>query len=164
MSVVELDVRRLSLVSARPFEEVLGRLTAGIGRPDVNAFREALASATNLADLETVTRAATGASGLMEFARFDAGEVLRKARGGEGPRILRLLVGNPLIMQEMAKEVPDAASYAPVTILVDERADGVHLSYDTMTSLLSHYVSEPALVVARQLDARIEQLLQSAAG
>lgn len=30
-------------------------------------------------------------------------------------------------MKEMVKTVPDAASYAPVTILVDERADGVHL-------------------------------------
>jgi hypothetical protein len=30
-------------------------------------------------------------------------------------------------MKEMAKTVPDADSYAPITILVDERADGVHL-------------------------------------
>ena len=49
----------------------------------------------------------------MEFARFDAGEVLLKSQGGYGPRILRLVVGNPLIMKEMARTVPDAASYAP---------------------------------------------------
>jgi hypothetical protein len=30
----------------------------------------------------------------------------------------------------MAKHVPDACSFAPVTVLVDERADGLHLSYD----------------------------------
>ena len=35
------------------------------------------------------------------------------------------------------KNVPDAAAYAPVTILVDERADGVHISYDRMASLLA---------------------------
>jgi hypothetical protein len=29
-------------------------------------------------------------------------------------------------MKEMVKHVPDAGSYAPVTVLVDERADGVH--------------------------------------
>ena len=45
-------------------------------------------------------------------------------------------------MKEMAKTVPDAASYAPVTILIDERADGVHLSYDSMASLLAPYGSE----------------------
>jgi hypothetical protein len=66
-------------------------------------------------------------------------------------------------MQEMAKTVPDAAAYAPVTILVDERADGVHLSYDLMASLLAPYGSEPALAVARELDAKIETLLAPAA-
>jgi len=77
-----------------------------------------------------VVHGAIGSSDLMEFIRFDAGEVLRKERGGQTPKILRLVGGNPVIMKEMAKTVPDAASYAPITILVDERADGVHLSYD----------------------------------
>ena len=66
-------------------------------------------------------------------------------------------------MKEMAKVVPDAASYAPVTILVDERADGVHLSYDSMVSLLAPYGHEAALKVARDLDAKIEGLLETAA-
>ena len=99
----------------------------------------------------------------MEFARFDAGEVLCKSQGGHGPKILRLVVGNPLIMKEMAKTVPDAASYAPVTILVDERADGVHLSYDSMASLLAPYGSQSALTVAMDLDAKVESLLKTAA-
>jgi histidyl-tRNA synthetase len=42
-------------------------------------------------------------------------------------------------MKEMAKHVPEAGSYAPVTVLLDERGDAVHLSYDTMASLLSPY-------------------------
>jgi Domain of unknown function DUF302 len=66
----------------------------------------------------------------MEFVRFDIGAVLRKEQGDRARKSLRLVVGNPLIMKEMAKHVPDAASYAPVTILTDERADGVRLSYD----------------------------------
>ena len=45
-------------------------------------------------------------------------------------------------MKEMAKTVPDAASYAPITILVDERADGIHLSYDSMARLIAPYGSE----------------------
>ncbi len=50
----------------------------------------------------------------------------------------------------MAKHVPDAGSYAPVTILVDERKDGVHLSYDGMASLLATYGNADALAVARE--------------
>jgi hypothetical protein len=163
MPTIEVHVRRVSVVSSRPFEEIVRRLTATIGHPDLNAFHKAVAAATTAADLAKVVQGAIGSSELMEFARFDAGEVLRKERGGHGPKILRLVVGNPLIMKEMAKSVPDAASYAPITILVDERADGVHLSYDSMASLIAPYGSEPALAVATDLDAKIEGLLEAAA-
>jgi hypothetical protein len=40
---------------------------------------------------------------------------------------------------------PDAGSYAPVTVLVDERAEGVYLSYDRMTSF-SHLTKTPRLL------------------
>jgi uncharacterized protein (DUF302 family) len=163
MPTIEVSVRRVSVVSSRPFDETVRRLTATIGHPDMHAFHSALAAATTAADLEDVVQGAIGSSDLMEFVRFDAGEVLRKARGGRGPQILRLVIGNPLIMKEMAKTVPDAASYAPITILVDERADGVHLSYDSMASLIAPYGSEPALAVARELDLKIVSLLEAAA-
>jgi ATP phosphoribosyltransferase regulatory subunit HisZ len=163
MPTIEIQVRRFSVVSLRPFEEIVATLTATIGRPDMNAFRGAVAAATTAADLEDVVRGAIGSSDLMEFARFDAGAILRKEQGGQGSKILRLLIGNPLTMKEMARTVPDAASYAPVTILVDERADGVHLSYDSMASLIAPYASQSALVVARDLDAKIERLLETAA-
>ena len=66
-------------------------------------------------------------------------------------------------MKEMAKHVPDAGSYAPVTVLVDERTDGVHLSYDGMASLLAPDGNTHALDVARDLDKKVEDLLQRAA-
>ena len=77
----------------------------------------------------------------MMFMELDLGAILRKETGLDTPKIVRFLIGNPLIMKEMAKHVPDAGSYAPVTILVDERPDGVHLSYDRMASLLAPYGS-----------------------
>ena len=163
MSTIDVHVRRHSLVSTRPFEEVVSRLTAAIGHPDLRAFHDALIAATTVDELTSVIERAIGTSGLMEFIRFDAGEVLRKEQGGPGPRILRLVVGNPLVMKDMAKTVPDAAAYAPVTILVDERADGVHLSYDSMASLLAPYGSRPAEAVARDLDTQVLRLLEEAA-
>jgi hypothetical protein len=163
MLTLEVRVRRVSVISSRSFEEVVRRLTENIGRPDMHAFQQALGAAKTAAELEAVVQGAIGASELMEFARLDAGEVLRKERGGQGPHLLRLLVGNPIIMKSMARTVLDAASYAPVTILVAERADGVHLSYDLMASLLAPYESEPALAVASDLDAKIESLLATAA-
>jgi hypothetical protein len=156
MPTMQVQVRRFSVVSSRSFEEIVRRLTATNGHPDMNAFHRAVAAATTVADPEAVVQG--------EFARFDAGEVLRKGRGGQVPKILRLVVGNPLIMKEMARTVPDAAAYAPITILVDERADGVHLSYDLMASLITPYGSQAAFLVARDLDTKIEGPLETAAG
>jgi hypothetical protein len=153
MPTIEVQVHRVSTVSQRPFEDVVSRLTASIGHPDMGTFRRALASATTLGDLEKVVQTAVGSSNLMEFARFDMGDVLRKEPGGQGPKALRFVVGNPVIMKEMAKVVPDAASYAPVTILIDERADGVHLSYDT-NGKPSHSLAERVSPQGRQRPRR----------
>ena len=54
-------------------------------------------------------------------------------------------------------------SYAPVTVLVDERVDGVYLSYDRMASFLAPYGNREALQVAQSLDKKIEDLLRHAA-
>lgn len=164
LATLVFPVRRVSVVSSRPFDEVVGQLGAAIGRPDMTEFRSAMTSAATLSELEEVVGDALGPSGLMEFMRFDSGEVLRKESGGTGPRMVRFVVGNPLIMKEMAKVVPDAASYAPVTILVDERADGVHLSYDSMASAVAPYDNPSAFAVAKNLDEKIERLLEAAAG
>jgi len=61
------------------------------------------------------------------------------------------------------KHVHDAGSYAPVTILIDERPDAVHISYDRMVSLIAPYENSEALKVARALDNKVEDLLVSAA-
>ena len=63
----------------------------------------------------------------------------------------------------MLERSPDAGSYAPVTILVDERLDGVRLSYDRMATFLAPYGSGEALKVARDLDAKIETILTNVA-
>jgi hypothetical protein len=42
-------------------------------------------------------------------------------------------------MKQMLEHVPDAGSYAPVTILIDERSDGIHLSYDRTSSFRASY-------------------------
>ena len=61
------------------------------------------------------------------------------------------------------EHVPDAGSYAPVTILIDEGPDGVHLSYDIMASFLTPYGSPEAIKVAQDLDSKVEALLITAA-
>jgi uncharacterized protein (DUF302 family) len=103
-----------------------------------------------------------GGADLMQFLRLDLGAVLRKDPAAKAYKIVRIIAGNPLIMKQMTESVPDAGSYAPVTILVYEREDGVHVSYDTMASHLAVYGNEKALKVARDLDAKVVGLMKQA--
>jgi len=156
-------MQRFSIVSSKSFESVVGALEADIGHPDPRAFQSVLGSAKNHAEMEAFVQKVAGSSGLLELARFDLGAVLRKESGRESAKSVRFLIGNPLVMKEMVKHVPDAGSYAPVTVLIDERRDGVHLSYDTMAGFLAPYGNSEALAVARDLDSKIETLLRQAA-
>lgn len=163
MPTIQVPVERFTVVSSKPFESILQRLEAEIGHPDMITFAKAVAVSESYGEVERIVGKAIGPSGLMEFTRFNLGEIIRKERGPGSPRILRLVVGNPLIMKQMAVHVHDVASYAPVNILIDERTDGVHLSYDRMASLLAPYGSAEAQQVAQDLDAKVEALLQAAA-
>ena len=104
-------------------------------------FWQSTQRATSASELDDVIRPVLGKTGLMQFVEFDHGMILRKGTERHMSKIIRLVLGNPLIMKEMAKHVPDAGSYAPVSVLVDQRADGVHLSHDRMASLLAHWQS-----------------------
>jgi uncharacterized protein (DUF302 family) len=162
MTTREVAVRRLTLISAKPFAAVLAAIDAEIGHPDMRAFGAAMTAARDLAEMQRVVDGATSSAGLMEFARFDLGAILRKELGEGAPKAVRIVAGNPLIMKEMLKYAHDAGSYAPVTILVDERDGGVCLSYDLMESLLAGCGSEEALAVARDLDAKVEKIFKAA--
>jgi uncharacterized protein (DUF302 family) len=163
MTTRQISVQRWSLTSAKSFEAVVAAVNAAIGHPDMGEFAKNVAATKNYGELENVIRPGLGKYGLMEFVRFDMGMYLAKALGSTAPKSLRLIVGNPLIMQAMLRHVPDTAAYAPVTILIDERADGVHLSYDAMASFLAPYENAEALKVARDLDDKVRALLAEAA-
>ena len=161
MPTKRINVERVSVTSRKSLQDVLSKLDTAVGHPDIQEFWKQVGEAGTRSEMETVVQSALGPSGFMEFARFDHGGVVHKGKRGEHPQVFRLVIGNPLIMREMVKHVPDAGSYAPVTILIDERPDGVHLSYDRMASVLAPYENAEALRVAKDLDAKVEALLAS---
>ncbi len=155
-----IQVDRWSVTSPRSFDEIISALDAAIGHPDINTFLSGVEAASP-AEMKAMIEKALGPSGFMEFIRFHPDKVLAKeTKETKGsPRIQRFVIGNPLIMKEMVKHVPDAASYAPVTILVVEETNSVRISYDTMASLLTPYGSAEASQVARDLDKKVESLI-----
>jgi uncharacterized protein (DUF302 family) len=161
--ISKIEVERFTLSSSKPFDQVVAALNSAVGHPDMAEFWKSTHQAQSDAELQSTIEKGLGRTGLMLFVEFDHGAVVRSGTDRATPKMIRFVIGNPLIMKEMAKRVPDAGSYAPVTILIDERPDGVHLSYDRMASFLSPYQNAAALNVARELDAKVEAMLASAA-
>jgi uncharacterized protein (DUF302 family) len=164
MTIAKVEVERFSLTSSKPFDAVVAALKSAVGQPDMVEFFRATRAANSFPDLERVVESGLGRTGLMLFAEFDLGDILRRETGSKTPKIMRFVVGNPLIMKEMVKHVPDAGSYAPVTVLIDERSDGVHVSYNKMESYLLPYGNAAALAVARSLDEKVTTLLRECTG
>jgi uncharacterized protein (DUF302 family) len=163
MTIAKVEVERFSLTSSKPFDAIVAALKSAVGQPDMVEFFKETRATNSFPDLERVVRSGLGRTDLMLFAEFDLGDILRRESGSRTPKIMRFVVGNPLIMKEMVKHVPDAGSYAPVTVLIDERSDGVHISYDKMESYLLHYGNSEARAVARNLDAKVTALLRECA-
>jgi uncharacterized protein (DUF302 family) len=159
----KIEIERFTLTSSKAFDDVVAAINAEISHPDMAEFLRSIGQAKTASELEATAQKSIAKTGLMLFLQLDHGGILSVA-GRSTAKMVRLIMGNPLIMKEMAIHVPDAGSYAPVTVLVDERGDGVHLSYDRMANLLAPYGNPDALAVARSLDSKVEALLQRAAG
>lgn len=162
MQTRQVNMERWSITSPKPFDVVLASVEQAIGRPNMMEFTAKMTAATSYEEMQKIVHDSASEIGLMEFMRLDQGAVLAKSGVGGDPKCVRLIVGNPLIMQSMARLFPDAGSYAPVTVLIDQRPDGVHLSYDEMSSLLAPYGNADALRIAQDLDAKVKRVLESA--
>lgn len=160
--IKKIEIERLSLVTSKPFDEVIASIDAAVAHPDMAEFFRSIQRTASVGEMEDTINKAIGPAGLMLFAKFDHGGIIDKGTEKAVRGVIRLLIGNPLIMAAMARYVPDAGSYAPVTVLIDERSDGVHLAYDRMSSFLAPYGSSEALRIASELDAKIETLLRRA--
>jgi hypothetical protein len=165
--VLDVVVRRHVFYSERPFQTVLDGIFGGISRPDVVTLLSNLAAATSYEQFSSLIRQAQGSAGLMLFLQLDLDAALAldpQAGGQAGRRLVRLIAGNPVTMGQMTRHVPDAGSYAPVTILLQQRPGGTRVAYDSVASALAPYHDAAASQVARRLDTEVLGLLRQVVG
>jgi uncharacterized protein (DUF302 family) len=100
----------------------------------------------------------------MRFLELDLDHALTlnpPAQDRAGRRLVRLIAGNPVTVGEMTRHVPDAGSYAPVTILIQELPGGrTRIAYDTVASAIAPYHDAAASEVAQRLDTEVLRLLR----
>ena len=166
--LLDVLIRRHVIDSERPFSAVLDGIFGGISQPDIEALFSELAGTTSYDQFSSVVRQAQGSAGLMRFLQLDLDDALAldpQAADLAGRRLVRLIAGNPVTMGEMTRHVADAGSYAPVTILIQETAEGgTRIAYDTVASALARYHDAAASDVAERLDAEVLGLLRRVTG
>ena len=165
--VLDVVVRRHVFDSDWPFQDVLDGIFGGITRPDIGALLGKLAASTSYEQFSSLVRQARGSAGLMLFLQLDLDAALAldpQAKGQTGRRLVRLIAGNPVTMEQMTRHVPDAGSYAPVTILLQQTPGGTRVAYDSVASALARYHDAAASQVARRLDAEVLGLLRQVTG
>ena len=165
--VLDVAVRRHIFTSERPFQVVLDGIFGGVSQPDIGALFAKLAASTSSEEFSALVRQAQGCAGLMRFLHLDLDTVLALDPQAHqaGRRLVRLIAGNPVTMGQMTRHVPDAGSYAPVTILIQELPDGgTRVAYDSVTSEIAPYRDAAASEVAERLDGEVLGLLRQVTG
>jgi Domain of unknown function DUF302 len=160
--VLTVEVRRYVIVSDRPFPDVMAAIYTGIGRPDIEELFRQLAAATSYEQFSSLVAQAQGSAGLMRFLELELDTALAlDPQAKDKSRLTRLIAGNPVTMGQMSRTVPDAGSYAPVTILIQELpAGGTRIAYDSVVSEIAGYGDAAALKVAERLDNEVLTLLR----
>src|ERR1700733_2274461 len=166
--VLEVGGRRHVFTSERPFAEIMDGIYGGISQPDIgNLFRQ-LAASTSYEQFTSLVRQAQGSAGLMRFLELELDRALAldpQAQSSAGRGLVRLIAGNPVTMGKMTRHVPDAGSYAPVTILIQELpGGGTRLAYDSVASAIAFYDDPAATQVAENLDTEVLALLRQVSG
>src|SRR5215471_16741139 len=100
--ISKIEIERFTLITSKRFDDVVAAIHAGIGHPDMTEFGSVRQKTGSAAELESTIEKAVGKTGLMLFVAFDLGAIISKTAPGRS-RIVRLVIGNPLIMKEMAR-------------------------------------------------------------
>jgi uncharacterized protein (DUF302 family) len=108
-------------------------------------------------DYQAAVERYVGPSGFMLFASFDHGDWITKA--GIDQRVVRFIIGNPLIAITMLRHDVTAGLFAPVELLVvEEPGGGSSLTYVRPSSLMVVEPNAPLLAAAEDLDAKLNAL------
>ena len=153
---IKFDGVRVRYDSAKSYDEVLAALLSDIGREPVS-LDDAVMASSDWESYRQDVEPYVGPTGFMLFQVFDHGAWIRKA--GIDRKVLRVILGNPLIAITMLRHDVTAGLFAPVEVLlVDEGEGHSSLTYVKPSSLMVFEHNPELLAAAEQLDAKLAAL------
>jgi uncharacterized protein (DUF302 family) len=146
---------RVRYDSTRTFDQLVTALLADIGEKPVSL--DILAAAGSWESYRRQVEPHVGPSGFMLFKLIDHGAWIQQA--GIDRKVLRVILGNPLIAITMLRHDVTAGLFAPVEVLlVDEGDDGSSLTYVKPSTLMVVEENPELLSAATQLDTKLAEL------
>jgi uncharacterized protein (DUF302 family) len=153
---IRFDGVRVRYDSNKSFDALVAALLADIGEQPVS-IDEIGKTSTSWDSYEQKVQSYVGPSGFMLFALFNHGGWIAKA--GIHRKVLRVILGNPLIAITMLRHDVTAGLFAPVEVLLADEPDGhSSLTYVKPSSLMVVEPNAELLSAAKELDAKLAAL------
>jgi uncharacterized protein (DUF302 family) len=149
------DGVRVRYDSAKSYDELVAALFADIGETPVE-LDDAVKTSDNWQSYQQQVEPYVGPSGFMLFKLFDHGAWITKA--GINRKVLRVVLGNPLIAITMLRHDVTAGLFAPVEVLLVDEGDGSSLTYIKPSSLMVFEPNPQLLSAAEELDNKLAAL------
>jgi uncharacterized protein (DUF302 family) len=147
---------RLRFDSTKSYDEVVDALLADVGDSPV-PINDIAVQFDGWESYERKVQSHVGPSDFMLFALVDHGAWIKKA--GIDRKVLRVVIGNPLIAITMLRHDVTAGLFAPVELLITEEEGGRSaLTYVVPSSLMVVEPNKPLRAAAHELDAKLAAL------
>jgi uncharacterized protein (DUF302 family) len=147
---------RMCYDSEKSYDELVAALLADVGKEPV-PIDDLGATTAGWDDYEAAVQPHAGPSGFMLFGLFNHGGWIKKA--GIDRKVLRTIIGNPLIAITMLRHDVTAGLFAPVELLLLEQdGDRSSLIYVKPSSLMVVEDNPALLAAAEELDAKLAAL------
>jgi uncharacterized protein (DUF302 family) len=159
----EFTCHRTQVDTSLSFDEVRDRLRDFLGHtsiPEINAIAQSAKNSTDYS--HEVEKRFVGKSGFMLFAEINHGPWI--GIFGIHRKVLRLILGNPLIAITMIRHDINAGLFVPVELLLTDHSDGngSSLIYVRPSSLIAIDNNADLLTAAKALDDKLEALIKQA--
>jgi uncharacterized protein (DUF302 family) len=147
---------RLRFDSTKSFDDLVDALLADVGDEPV-VLDDLARRFDDWESYEHEVQALVGPSGFMLFTSWNHGAWITKA--GIDRKVLRVVIGNPLIAITMIRHDLTAGLFAPVELLLTEEENGEStLTYVMPSSLVAVEPNQPLRTAAEALDAKLAAL------
>ena len=158
------EAKRVRFESTRSFDEVLLNLRKLVGTATSQKVNKLESAGGTREQFEKAIQSQVGESGFMLFLEIDHGEWLPLF--GIQRKVVRWILGNPLLAITMIRHDITAGLFAPVELLLfdNESGDGSTVIYDLPSSLMAIERNPALRDAAQELDRKLQTLVSRVTG